>query len=62
MHYCPDATTCGEFESHVGVPFVGKWACGYGGAGAPCPDCNKVDHADPADVSAIPPTFKCDLG
>lgn len=30
-------------ENHLDRPWDGPHACGCGGAGAPCPDCNKVD-------------------
>ena len=39
----------------------GERACGCGGAGAPCPACNKVDATDPDDVPAMPAGFKPDL-
>jgi hypothetical protein len=42
-------------------PFLGGSACGCGGAGAPCPDCNKTNPADPDDVPAMPAGFTPDL-
>jgi hypothetical protein len=41
--------------------FLGERACGCGGAGAPCPACNKVDVTDPDDVPGMPAGFKPDL-
>ena len=49
------------FESHVDRPFHGERACKCGGAGAPCPDCNRIDPADPDDVPAMPKGFVPDI-
>jgi hypothetical protein len=63
MHYCGRCdNTRWICETHVGVPFLGKWACGCGAAGAPCPDCNKLDPANPVDVPTMPRGFKSDPG
>src|SRR5204862_5191865 len=42
-------------EHHLDRPFLGERACGCGGAGAPCPNCNKADPTDPDHVPAMPP-------
>jgi hypothetical protein len=36
-------------------PWLGERACSCGGAGAPCPDCNK------ADLPRMPPGFKVEV-
>lgn len=42
-------------------PFLGECVCGCGGAGAPCPDCNKIDPTDPDDIPAMPRGYVPDL-
>ena len=62
MRYCPRCdNTRWVCENHLDRPFLGERACGCGGAGAPCPGCNKVDATDPDDVPAMPAGFKPDL-
>lgn len=34
-------------ENHPTIPWDGEKACGCGGAGEPCPRCNKVDRGNP---------------
>ena len=34
-------------ESHPAMPWDGEHACGCGGAGMPCPDCNPSDRDHP---------------
>ena len=51
-----DATTLGGFVKI----FLGERAYGCGGAGAPCPNCNK-NPADPDDAPAMPGGFVPDL-
>lgn len=41
-------------ENHTDRPWLGERACGGGGAGAPCPDCNPADEANPPE---LPPGF-----
>ena len=48
MRCCPRCNnTRWVCENHLDRPFLGERACGCGGAGAPCPACNKVDATDP---------------
>jgi hypothetical protein len=62
MRYCPRCdNTRWVCENHFDRPFLGERACGCGGAGAPCPACNKVDADDPEDFPAMPSGFKADL-
>ena len=62
MRYCPRCdNTRRVCENHLDRPFLGERACGCGGAGAPCPACNKIDATDPDDVPAMPAGFKPDL-
>ena len=62
MRYCPRCdNTRWVCENHTDRPFLGGRACGCGGAGAPCPDCNKTNPADPDDVPAMPGGFIPDL-
>jgi hypothetical protein len=43
MRYCPRCdNTRWVCENHLDRLFLGERACGCGGAGAPCPGCNKV--------------------
>lgn len=59
MRYCPRCdNTRWICENHLGKPFAGEWACNCGAAGMPCPDCNKIDPSDPADVPAMSKHFK----
>jgi len=44
-------------ENHPGRSFLEDNACDCGGAGAPCPSCNKTDPSDPDDVPAMPSRF-----
>jgi hypothetical protein len=44
-------------ETHDDRPFLGDNACDCGGAGAPCPACNRTDPSDPANIPAMPPGF-----
>jgi hypothetical protein len=37
-------------ENHPDRPWLGDRACGCGGAGAPCPVCNRTDPGDPDDL------------
>jgi hypothetical protein len=37
-------------ENHLDRPFLGDRGCDCGGAGAPCPNCNKTNPADPDEV------------
>lgn len=60
MRYCPRCDNTRWF--HLDRPFLGGRACGCGGAGAPCPVCNKTNPADPDDVPAMPAGFTSDLG
>jgi hypothetical protein len=41
-------------ENHPERPWEGQHACGCGGAGAPCPGCNKVEPP------LLPPGYKVD--
>jgi hypothetical protein len=60
MRYCSTCdNTLWVCENHLDRPFSGERACG--GAGAPCPVCNKVDADDPEAVPAMPAGFKPDL-
>lgn len=34
-------------ENHAERPWEGPHACECGGAGAPCPRCNKADEGEP---------------
>jgi hypothetical protein len=62
MRYCPRCeNTRWVCETHLDRPFLGDSACGCGGAGAPCPDCNKTNPADPDGVPAMPAGFIPDL-
>jgi hypothetical protein len=44
-------------EAHPDRPWEGARACGCGGAGDPCPDCNSSDEEHPP---RMPPGFKAD--
>ena len=59
MRYCPHYSMV--LRESFGELFLGEWACKCGGAGAPCPNCNKTDLNDPDDVPAMPARFKPDL-
>jgi hypothetical protein len=39
-------------ERHPAMPWDGEVACGCGGAGMPCPDCNPSDPARPPRLPA----------
>ncbi len=56
--FCYSRWVC---ERHLDRPFLSERACKCGGAGAPCPDCNRPDPADPDDVPAMPRGFVPDL-
>ncbi len=44
-------------ENHPDRPFFGDCAYDCGGAGAPCPVCNRTDPGDPDDVPEMPEGF-----
>lgn len=44
-------------ENHMDRPWEGPHACGCGGAGAPCPNCNRPDDGD---APLMPPGFEAD--
>ncbi|MBR0871222.1 hypothetical protein JQ633_12695 [Bradyrhizobium tropiciagri] len=49
-------------ENHPDVPWLGNRACSCGGAGAPCPVCNRADGDDPEDVPDMPEGFVVESG
>jgi hypothetical protein len=48
-------------ENHPYRPFLGDHACGCGGAGAPCPTCNRTDPDNPNDLPDLPEGFVVDV-
>lgn len=55
MQYCMRCDTSRWVcETHNDRPFLGRFACDCGGAGAPCPVCNRTDQEDPTDLPAMP--------
>ena len=62
MRYCP---RCDNTRWVCETIWIGRsWgerACKCGGAGAPCPDCNRTDPADPSGVPAMPAGFEPDM-
>jgi hypothetical protein len=47
--------TCWVCENHPDRPWDGPTACGCGGAGEPCPDCN---NAGPDGLPVLPKGFE----
>jgi hypothetical protein len=45
-------------ENHLTRPLEGENACPCGGAGAPCPMCNSIEHNA---VPRMPPGFKMEV-
>ncbi|MBR0855685.1 hypothetical protein [Bradyrhizobium liaoningense] len=44
-------------ENHPERPWLGERACDCGGAGVPCPICNRTDVEDPDDIPEMPEGF-----
>jgi len=48
-------------ENHPDRPSLGECACTCGGAGMPCPACNRTDPAGPDDAPDMPKGFVPDV-
>jgi hypothetical protein len=58
MRWCARCDNCRWVcENHPHLPWEGPRACGCGGAGDPCPICNRGDSSDPNDVPEMPADF-----
>jgi hypothetical protein len=44
-------------ENHPDRPWLGDRACTCGGAGMPCPICNRTERVDPDDLPDMPEGF-----
>ncbi|TYL81165.1 hypothetical protein FXB40_47445, partial [Bradyrhizobium rifense] len=58
MKFCGRCDSCRWVcENHPERPWLGGRACDCGGAGAPCPVCNRIDADDLDDVPRMPGGF-----
>jgi len=58
MRFCARCDNCRWVcENHPDKPWEGRRACPCGGAGAPCPVCNRVDEDT---IPAMPDDFVAD--
>jgi hypothetical protein len=58
MRFCACCDNCRWVcENHPDRPWLGDRACDCGGAGAPCPVCNRTDPENLDDVPEMPEGF-----